>query len=252
MEVTPRIIVPFENTVVTKNINKLSTFYEWKLLSNIFTDFQNYSIMEEVNLNIFFKIGFNTELFKMIVGVLKNCHTQYTCDRSICIFYLIEQHSKFLLHTLQVLYICIICDSTHQHHNRVRSKLYVAGQRWWFQWRFWFVTPVPGFLREEEEHKPDPWRNAIERNHMGLYLEKEVTRRVVYDHHQSHDRSIAAVNVCLKILWRVGGNWAGLHPFAIWNQHCPRSVGIAAIQWAYPGTLYPLQPVPKRKTGRKP
>ena len=28
-------------------------------------------------------------------------------------FYLIEQHSKFLLHTLQVLYICTLCDSTN-------------------------------------------------------------------------------------------------------------------------------------------
>jgi hypothetical protein len=42
-----------------------------------------------------------------------NCHTQYTWDSCICIFYLIEQHSKFLLHTLQVLYICTLCDSTN-------------------------------------------------------------------------------------------------------------------------------------------
>jgi len=28
-------------------------------------------------------------------------------------FYLIEQHSKFLLHTLQVLYTCTLCDSTN-------------------------------------------------------------------------------------------------------------------------------------------
>jgi hypothetical protein len=40
----------------------------------------------------------------MIVGVLTTCHTQYTWDRSVCIFYLIEQHSKLLLHTLQVSY----------------------------------------------------------------------------------------------------------------------------------------------------
>ena len=53
-----------------------------------------------------------TGLFKMIVRVLTTCHTQYTCDSSICIFYLIEQHSKFLLNTLQVLYMCTICDST--------------------------------------------------------------------------------------------------------------------------------------------
>ena len=26
-------------------------------------------------------------------------------------FYLIEQHSKFLLHTLQPLYMCTVCDS---------------------------------------------------------------------------------------------------------------------------------------------
>ena len=28
-------------------------------------------------------------------------------------FYLIEQHSKFLLHTLQVLYMCTLCDCTN-------------------------------------------------------------------------------------------------------------------------------------------
>jgi len=66
----------------------------------------------------------------------------------------------------------------HQHDNRVCSKLFVACQRWWFQWRFWFVPSVPGYLREEEAHKPGPWRNPIERNHMGLHLENEVARRV--------------------------------------------------------------------------
>jgi len=54
-----------------------------------------------------------TGLFRMIVGVLTTDHIQYTWDRSICIFYLIEQHSTFLLHTLQVLYMCTLCDSTN-------------------------------------------------------------------------------------------------------------------------------------------
>ena len=49
----------------------------------------------------------------MIVMVLTTCHKKYTSDRSICIFYLIEQHSKFLLHTLEVLYMCVLCDSTN-------------------------------------------------------------------------------------------------------------------------------------------
>jgi len=55
----------------------------------------------------------STGLFETIVGVLTTCHTQYTWDNSICIFYLIEQHTNFLLHTLQVLYMCTLCDSTN-------------------------------------------------------------------------------------------------------------------------------------------
>jgi len=49
----------------------------------------------------------------MIVGVLTTCQRQYTWDRSICVYHLIEQHSKFLLHTLQVLYMYTLCDSTN-------------------------------------------------------------------------------------------------------------------------------------------
>jgi len=45
----------------------------------------------------------STGLFEMIVRVLTTCHIQYTLDRSICIFYLIEQHSKFLLHIFVIL-----------------------------------------------------------------------------------------------------------------------------------------------------
>ena len=55
----------------------------------------------------------STGLFEVIVGVLTTCHTQHTSDRSMCFFYLIEQHSKFLLHTLHVLYLCTLCESTN-------------------------------------------------------------------------------------------------------------------------------------------
>jgi len=117
----------------------------------------------------------STGLFEMIVGVLTTCHTQYTWDRSIYIF-------LFNRTTLQVsvtyltgaLYMHPLWFYKHQHDNRVRSKLFVAWQRWWFQWRFWFVPSVPEYMREEGKHKPDPWRNPTERNHMGLHLENEV------------------------------------------------------------------------------
>jgi hypothetical protein len=40
-------------------------------------------------------------------------HTIHLREKYVYFFYLIEQHSKFLLHTLQVLYMCTLCDSTN-------------------------------------------------------------------------------------------------------------------------------------------
>ena len=117
----------------------------------------------------------NTGLFKMIVGVLTTCHTQYTWDNSICLFLFNRTSLQvFVTYLTGPPYVHTLWFYTHQHDSRLHSKLSVACQRWWFQWRFWFVPSVPGYLREEEEHKPDPWRNPIERNHMGLHLENEV------------------------------------------------------------------------------
>ena len=45
--------------------------------------------------------------------VLTTCHHNTLEIAVYVFFYLIEQHSKFLLHTLQVLYMCTLCDSTN-------------------------------------------------------------------------------------------------------------------------------------------
>ena len=118
----------------------------------------------------------NTGLFELIVGVLTTCHTQYTWDRSICIFFLFNRTTLqvFVIYLTGALYVHPLWFYKHQHDNRVRSKLFVPCQRWWFQWRFSFVLSVPRYLREEEKHKPDPWRNPIERNHMRLHLLSQV------------------------------------------------------------------------------
>ena len=54
----------------------------------------------------------NTVLFKMIVGVLTTCHTKYTRDRSVCPFLFNRTTLQVLVHTLQVLCMCTVCDST--------------------------------------------------------------------------------------------------------------------------------------------
>jgi len=59
----------------------------------------------------------------------------------------------FVTYLTVALYVHPLWFYKHQHDNRVRSKLPVACQRWWFQWRFWFVPSVLGYLWEEEEHK---------------------------------------------------------------------------------------------------
>jgi hypothetical protein len=79
-------------------------------------------------------------LFKMIVGVLTTCHIQYPWDRSICIF-LFNRRTLQVLVTYRTgaLNVHPLRFYKHQHDNRVLSKLFVAWQRWWFQWGFWLV-----------------------------------------------------------------------------------------------------------------
>ena len=81
-----------------------------------------------------------TGLFKMIVGVLTTCHTQYTWDRSICIFLFNRTTLQvFVTYLTGAVYVHPSWFYKHQYENRVRSKLFVACQRWCFQWLFWFV-----------------------------------------------------------------------------------------------------------------
>jgi len=63
----------------------------------------------------------------------------------------------FVTYLTDALYVYRLWFYKHEHENRVHSKLFVACQRWWFQCRFWFVPSVPGYLREEEEHKRKLW-----------------------------------------------------------------------------------------------
>ena len=91
----------------SRNVYNEVGLAHWKLLRRG----RKLTIMEESGHHMVYMIWY-TGLLEMTVGVLTTCHTQYTSDSSICIFYLIELHSQFLLHTLQVLYMCTVCDST--------------------------------------------------------------------------------------------------------------------------------------------
>ena len=94
-------------------------------------------------------INFNlqqyTGLFVMIVGVLTTCHTQYTWYRSIFFLFNRTTLQVFVTYLTGALNVHPLWFYKHQHDNRVRSKLFVACQSWWFQWRFWFVPSVPGY-----------------------------------------------------------------------------------------------------------
>ena len=46
----------------------------------------------------------------MIVGVEKLV-IHNTLEIALCVFLYLKQHFKFLLHNLQVLYMCTVCDS---------------------------------------------------------------------------------------------------------------------------------------------
>jgi len=50
----------------------------------------------------------------------------------------------FVTYLTGALYVHPLWFYKYQHENRVHSRLFVACQRWWFQWRFWFVPSVLG------------------------------------------------------------------------------------------------------------
>jgi len=73
----------------------------------------------------------------MTVGVLTTCHTQCTRDSSICIFLFNRTTLQvFVTYGTGALYVHPLWFYRHKHDNRVRSKLFVTCQLWWFQWRF--------------------------------------------------------------------------------------------------------------------
>jgi len=83
-----------------------------------------------------------TGLFEMTVRVWTTCHTQYTWDRRICFFLFNRTTLKvFVTYLTGALYVHPLWFYRHHHNNQVCS----ACQRWWFQWRFWFVSSVPGY-----------------------------------------------------------------------------------------------------------
>ena len=94
-----------------------------------------------------------TGLLEINVCVLTTCHTQYTSDSSICIFLFNRTTLPvFVTYRTVALYVYPLWFYKHQHDNPVRSKLSVACQRWWFQWRFWFVPSVLMFVESQRVH----------------------------------------------------------------------------------------------------
>jgi hypothetical protein len=55
----------------------------------------------------------------------------------------------FVTYLTGALYVHCLWFYKYQHDNRVRSKLFVACQLWWFQRPFWFIPSVLGYIIKE-------------------------------------------------------------------------------------------------------
>ena len=64
--------------------------------------------------------------------------------RKECMYFLFNRTTLqvFVTYLTDALYVHPLWFYKHQHDNPVRSKLFVACQRWWFQWPLWFVPSV--------------------------------------------------------------------------------------------------------------
>jgi len=72
--------------------------------------------LHSYNICIYIYIYIYTGLFKMIVGVLTTCHTQYTWDRSVC-FFLFNRTTLqvFVTYLTGALYVHPLWFYKHQH-----------------------------------------------------------------------------------------------------------------------------------------
>jgi hypothetical protein len=89
-----------------RNLTQIYIYIYIYVLIIQYSDIYEYNILFH-NLQLFYMCTlFNFTVFsEIIVGVLTTYSTQYIWDRSICVYYLIVQHRKFMLHT----YRCSIC-----------------------------------------------------------------------------------------------------------------------------------------------
>jgi len=133
--------LPLAGSLWRKNIHCPKSLY-----AQLAVRINNYSIFLQafgwIDVRVCVLLGKNrsvlyTGLLKMIVGVLTTCHTQCTWDRSICIFLFNRTTLQFFVtYLIGAPYVHPLWFYKHQHDNRVLSKLFVACQRWWFQWQF--------------------------------------------------------------------------------------------------------------------
>jgi hypothetical protein len=114
----------------------LWTFRNLLLLETTSTSIKDTNITINITCYMTYQLKTNTYtgLFKMIVGVLTTCHTQYSWDRSICIFLFNRTTLQvFVTYLIGALYVHPLWFYKHQHDNRVRSKLFVACNNLQFQ-----------------------------------------------------------------------------------------------------------------------
>ena len=90
----------------------------WKSMCSFFIVFFFVSSLHNVHI---VESLLSTGLLKMIVRVLTTCHTQYTWDRSICIFLFNRTTLQvFVTYLTGALYVHPLWLYKHQHDNRVR------------------------------------------------------------------------------------------------------------------------------------
>jgi hypothetical protein len=100
------------------------------------------------------QIRFATQGYSKWLSGFSQLVIHNTLQIAVLVFFLFNCTLQvFVTYLTAALYVHPLWFYKHQNDSRVRSKLFVPCQRWWFQWRFWFVPSAPGYLREEECNK---------------------------------------------------------------------------------------------------
>jgi len=136
------------------NINTIIDNHSWEISAS------SWFYYKKVRMKLLVLIHWPNYTYRVIrndcPGFNNLSYTIHLREEQLCFFYLIEKHSNFLLHNVQVLYMCTLCDSTNINTMIDNHSWEIIASIWFIiRIQVSFFIQVSGHMGLYTEHFPD-------------------------------------------------------------------------------------------------